>query len=367
MAEGSEKIKVCFVVPKVYPLFDRSLESVFGGAEVDVYLLGTELAKDANFDVSYVCADYGQNDVETFDGIKIFKSLTFKENQLFGAMKIWRAMKKADADVYLLKTASPGVPLAAMFCKLKGKKFVYRTASSEECDGTYLKRNFLAGKGFVWGLKRASLVLAQNRSGSELLEKTISIDSTVIANGHMLGALCQTQKDAVLWVGRSAEVKRPNLFVELAEKNPDQKFVMVCPRATDDDKYDSLLYYAKGVSNLEFHKRVDFSEIDEFFARAKVLVNTSTSEGFANTFIQACKNSTAILSLAADPDGFIEKNSCGLCCKDDTNKLQQGLEFLLDKSKYVEIGQSGRQYAENNHDVSKIVEEYKSIFKELTD
>ncbi len=365
MAEGIDKIKVCFVVPKVYPLFDRSLKSVFGGAEVDVYLLGTELAKDDSFDVSYVCADYGQNKIETFEGVKVFKSLTFKENQLFGAMKIWRAMKAADADVYILKTASPGVPLAAMFCKLNGKKFVYRTAHRRECDGTYIKSHPLLGKGFVWGLKKAVAVLSQNLEDAEALESTTGVRSKVIANGHRLGEVVSSQKESVLWVGRSAEVKRPRLFVELAEKNPGQKFVMVCPRATDDDKYDSLLYYAKGVSNLEFHKRVDFSEIDKFFARAKVFVNTSTSEGFANTFIQACKNSTAILSLAVDPDGFIEKNACGVCCKDDPSKLQHGLDFLLERDRFVEIGQSGRQYAENNHDVSKIVEEYKMLFREL--
>lgn len=365
MTEGIGKIKVCFVVPKVYPLFDRSLKSVFGGAEVDVYLLGTELAKDDKFKVSFVTADYGQQSTEQIEGVEIIKSLTFKENRLCGAMKIWRAMKAADADVYILKTASPGVPLAAMFCKLNGKKFVYRTASSTECDGTYVKGHGLSGRAFLWGLRSAALVLSQNAEDSEALESTAGVRPKVVANGHRFGEVVGLQKESVLWVGRSAEVKRPRLFVELAEKNPDQKFVMVCPRATDDDKYDSLLYYAKGVSNLGFHKRVDFSEIDEFFARAKVFVNTSTSEGFANTFIQACKNSTAILSLAVDPDSFIEKNACGLCCKDDMGKLQQGLDFLLESDRFVEIGQSGRQYAENNHDVSKIVEEYKMLFREL--
>lgn len=365
MADDTNKIKVCFVVPKAYPLFDPEVKEVFGGAEVDVYLLGTELAKDDKFDVSFVTADYGQQETEQIKGVEIIKSLTFRENKLSGAIKIWRAMKKADADIYLLKTASPGVPLAAMFCKLKGKKFVYRTAHSRECDGTYIKSHPLLGKSFVWGLKKAATVLSQNVEDAKALERTAGVQSKVIANGHRLGEAISSQKESVLWVARSAEFKRPNMFVELAEKNPDRKFVMVCPRATGDDKYDSLLYYAKGVSNLEFHERVDFLEIDKFFARAKVFVNTSTAEGFANTFIQACKNSTAILSLAVDPDKFLEKHSCGLCCKDNMGNLQQGLEFLLDEDRFVEIGQSGRQYVENKHDVSKVVEEYKVLFTEM--
>lgn len=365
MADGVNKIKVCFVVPKAYPLFNREVREVFGGAEVDVYLLGSELAKDDKFKVSFVTADYGQQPTEQIEGVEIIKSLTFKENQLCGAIKIWRAMKRACADFYVLKTASPGVPLAAMFCKLNGKKFVYRTASSGECNGTYVKDHALLGRSFLWGLRNAALVLSQNVEDAEALESSTCIRSKVIANGHRLGEVSNLPKESVLWVGRSAEVKRGGLFVELAEKNPDRKFVMVCPRATGDDKYDSLLYCAKGVGNLEFHERVDFSEIDEFFARARVFVNTSVSEGFANTFIQACKNSTAILSLTANPDGFIEKNACGVCCKNDVGKLQQGLDFLLDEDRFVEIGQSGRAYAQNNHDVSKIVEEYKTLFREL--
>ena len=54
------KIKVCFVCPKAYPLFNETVEGVFGGSEVDLYYLGTELAKDGDFDVSFVVADYGQ-------------------------------------------------------------------------------------------------------------------------------------------------------------------------------------------------------------------------------------------------------------------------------------------------------------------
>ena len=70
-------ISVCFVCPKAYPLFNEAVEGVFGGAEVDLYYLATELAKDEVFDVSFIVADYGQADVETIEGVKIIKSLDF--------------------------------------------------------------------------------------------------------------------------------------------------------------------------------------------------------------------------------------------------------------------------------------------------
>ena len=110
-------IKVCFVAPKAYPLFNRRVESVFGGAEVDLYYLATELASDKKFHVSFIVADYGQAATETIENVTIIKSLDFRKNALAGAQRIWRAMKQADADIYFIKTASPGVPLLAWFCK----------------------------------------------------------------------------------------------------------------------------------------------------------------------------------------------------------------------------------------------------------
>ena len=117
---NKKPVRVCFVSPKSYPLFDHSIDAVFGGAEVDLYMLGTELAKDPGFDVSFVVADYGQASECEIEGVRLIKSLSFKENALAGAIKVWRAMRKADSDIYMFKTASPGVPLAVLFWLMLG-------------------------------------------------------------------------------------------------------------------------------------------------------------------------------------------------------------------------------------------------------
>jgi len=358
-------IRVCFVSPKSYPLFDSGVESVFGGAEVDLYLFGTELAKDEHFEVSFIVADYGQPESIAIDGVRVITSLDFNKNALLGATRIWRAMRLADADVYMLKTASPGVPLAAAFCRLHHKALVYRTAHQYECDGTYLKEHFFLGRAFAASLRRAAAIFAQNCEHQKMLNETIGVDSVVIPNGHRLPVVEQTEREAILWVGRSADFKQPDKFIALAEQFPAEKFIMICSQATGDENYDQLCRKVENVSNIEFHQRVSFDEIDAFFQRARVLVNTSDAEGFANTFIQACKCATAILSLNVNPDGFLDKYSCGICCESGMVHLAEGLRFMLEKSRYVELGRNGRQYAEEHHDIAKIVEQYKAIFLEL--
>jgi len=361
------QIRVCFIMPKAYPLFNPAIKTVFGGAEVDLYMLATELAKDSGFDVSFITADYGQAAVEMIEGVKIIKSLDFKKSDLRGACDIWRAMKMADANIYVLKTVSPGVALGAVFCQMHKRIFTYRTAAAAECDGTYRRSHPLTGSAFNWSLRQARAIFAQNADDRNNLKKTIGVNAIVIPNGHIMGPLKLGAGDSILWVGRSDRVKRPELFLEIAKAMPKEKFTMICQRATGDSDYARLKSQAAGISNLEFIERVPLAEIDKYFSAAKVFVNTSDAEGFPNTFIQACKSSSAIISLNVNPDGFLDKYNCGQSCGGDLGKLIESLGHILENARFIELGQNGRKYVEQKHDIKKIVEEYKNIFRTLVE
>jgi glycosyltransferase involved in cell wall biosynthesis len=365
MAAERLPIKICFIAPKAYPLFNPQANDVVGGAEVDLYFLATELAKDKDFSVSFITADYGQAKIETVENVRIIKSLDLKKNPLNGALKVWRAMKRADAHIYILKTASPGVPLAALFCRLNNRIFVYRTASTVEYDGTYHRQHFFLGRAFDRALRQARVVFAQNASDKAGLERTIGRSVVVIPNGHSLGPLQQYRRETVLWAGRSDKLKQPEVFVELARNVPDRQFVMICQQAAGDKNYGSLVARAKAVGNLKFVEYMPFHEIDAYFQQAKVFVNTSWAEGFPNTFIQAGKWATAILSLNVNPDGFLDEHNCGICCKGDVRCLADSLRYILDGGRYVEFGKNARSYVEKNHDITNIAQRYKELLRKL--
>jgi glycosyltransferase involved in cell wall biosynthesis len=354
-------IRVCFIAPKAYPLFNPAVKGVLGGAEVDLYFLATELAKDKHFAVSFLTADYGQQKTTTIEGIKIIKTLKFAGNPLAKVIKIWAGLNKADAQMYMIKTVSSGMFLVALFCRLKGRKFIYRSSDSPSCDGTYLRLHPILGKIYVRALKTAAHVFVQNKMDGLNLQRTTGVSSTVIPNGHRPIELQQLERDTILWVGRSAEIKEPMLFIELAEKIPDQKFTMICQQATGDNKYEQLQTCAGQIRNLEFIQHVGFNRVEAYFQRAKVFVNTSRAEGFPNTFIQACQAETPILSLNVNPDGFLDKYNCGICCNGSVERLVDELKFLLAEKRYIEIGRNAGKYAEQNHDIKKIVEQYKAV------
>lgn len=359
----AQSIRICMVAPKAYPLFRPETPGVFGGAEVDLFLLGTELAKDPRFAVSFVVADYGQPPEETAGPIRLIRSINFQAPGLLGAVRVWHSLRKADADVYMIKTASPGVPMTAAFCRRFRRAFVYRTAHQEECDGSWIRRHPLLGRGFRWALGRAAIILAQNQNNADDLKRTTGLDSVVIPNGHPMPPLRPTSnRDHILWVGRSAAFKHPDMFLSLAARFPQERFVMICQEATRGVNYESLRRAAADRSNLEFHDRVPFREIAPFFERAKVLVNTSDSEGFSNAFIQACVHGVPILSLTVNPDLFLTRHSCGIDCGSSPDRLVEGLRFLLEGDRYVDLGKNARAYAERHHDIARIVDRYKELF-----
>lgn len=359
----TRKIHVCFVCPKAYPLFNPAVESVFGGAEVDTYLIATELAKDERYAVSFIVADYGQPEEEVREQVRLLKSLDFRQNPLRGAMKIWKAMKTADADIYLMKTASPGVPLVERFCRRHGKRFMYKTASQDECDGTYASQHPVLGRLFMRSLRNAASVIVQNRQDQDRLLEKYHIHSEMIPNGHRIPETMSQDKQTILWVGRSSGVKKPRRFLELARALPEERFVMICQPATDDGGYETLKAEAEAIANLEFIERVPFAAVESYFERAKVLVNTSDSEGFANTFIQACKAGTAILSYAVNPDGFLDAYGCGVACGGKMAEMIAQLRGLLEGERYLEAGQKGREYVAEKHDISVVIERYKTLFE----
>ena len=361
-----EKIKtrVCFVSPKAYPIFNPDIESVFGGAEVDTYMIAIELAKNDSFEVSFIVADYGQPQEEVRENVRILKGLDFRQNPLVGARKIWNALKQADADVYMMKTASPGVPLVQYFCKKHNRRLIYKTAHQRECDGSYLKKHPLLGRFFIRSLKKADAVITQNESDTESLLKLFGIASTTIPNAHRIPESTGIERKSILWIGRSIGFKHPERFLKLAKSFPKERFIMICQRATGDTQYDELIAAATNIENLEFLERVPFGKVDGYFEQAKVFVNTSDSEGFPNTFIQACKTATAILSFGVNPDNFIDKHHCGLTCDFSREKMTESLKAMLQDEEAIKFGRNGRSYVEATHDIVKIIERYKDIFRE---
>ena len=69
-------------------------------------------------------------------------------------------------------------------------------------------------------------------------------------------------------------------------------------------------------ANLNFLGEQSLAQVNERLWACRLVVNTSQTEGFPNTFIQAWARFVPVVSLKVDPDGVIARHQLGFCSGD---------------------------------------------------
>lgn len=370
------KAKICFYALTTYPLLSQLYLGVIGGAELQQVLIGKELTKNG-YDVSFVVFDHGQEPFEIIDGIKIYKTvpkgyvLSGPKSLYYASETIWNALKQADADIYYQRCAGRGrdTGFVALFCLLKKKKFIYSIANDDAAEGKYIKtlkryERFL----YKIGIRRADCIIAQSKYQQEALKKNFNQDSIIIKSAYPIEKTEKSKREPpiVLWVGTiKPEWKQPELFLELAKAIPDAKFQMVGGASVNKQFYEQIKEDAKRIPNIEFVGFVPYPEVNKYFANASILVNTSSVEGFPNTFLQAWAAYTPVVSLNVDPDEIICKYKLGFHSRTFEQMVIDVETLLRNKKLRKELGMNGREYVEREHDINKIVERYAKVFERL--
>ena len=366
--KDDKRMKVCFVSAFAYPLFNPDFKEAFGGggAELQISLIAKELAKDDDWQVNLVVLDWGQPKIETRDGVilhaayKRGRSLANLAKAVFG---LFSTLIRISPDIVVCRAAGVEVGISAVYARLLGKKMVYSLAATMDLNGEAFKG--LRGKIFRLGLFWSHALIAQTKDQIDMLGRYKALAKKPVAlikNSYSLSErTSEVERRFVLWVGRCSPEKRPELFLDLAQSFPGEKFVMIAPK-NKPRLWEEISSRAGKMENLEFIEKVPFKDIGPYFRQAKVLVNTSTSEGFPNTFLQAAENGAAILSLSADPDGFLNARQAGIACGGDTAKLEASLrELLKDEGKRSSLAANSLAYLRTEHDIEKNIEEWKGF------
>lgn len=377
--KNKKKIKVCFVSTSAYPLFNKNNNNFFGGAEVNMYYLAKKISEDNDFDVTVCVGDYDQNQVEIYDGVKVRK-LKYQP-MLFGAnnkkyetvpYKIIRQfflikeLAFKDYDVYINTCGGGMITQIVLLGKfLRRKKVIFRLASDSDAQCSKFGGRLGKMKSWIYrkSLSRTSLVVAQTERQQKMLLEYINIKSVVINNGFFIKDQANVKdKEFFLWVSRADENKRPDLFLKLAERLPDERFVIIIPG--DNEIKEKAVFEAKKLKNVELLDFVPFSKIQDYYDKAKAFVNTSVYEGFPNSFIQSFLAGTPILSFNVNPDEIITKHDLGHLCNDN---LDDAVDFIqgLDENRIKVLGENCLDYVRKNHDIIKSADKYKENIKRL--
>ena len=347
--------RICFVSNNVYTALTNTSAPYIGGAEVQQAIIGRCL-QQKDHQVSFVTTVFcGQRDDEVIDGMEVYKTYASEDGvpvvRFFWPRlsRLWQSLKKADADVYYQRCADKATGICALFCRRYGRKFVFSGAHDTDFErqiNLKLRERIL----YRWGLRNADIILVQSEQQKRLLRENYGLDGYVMANVYPTRELTKAE-GYVLWVGNMKEFKRPLLCLEVARRFPQVKFIMIGGPGSGSTKlYDQVR--AQKLPNVEFLGFQPLEITEKYFDRASLLLNTSSVEGFPNTYLQAWSRGIPTVGTF-DPNGTIAKNNLGRvvtdvseigdwfnelrnASRDDRQRIQRCFEHNFTPDRYVD-------------------------------
>jgi glycosyltransferase involved in cell wall biosynthesis len=361
------KRHICFVAPRLWPVLARDAAIKWiGGAEVQQSVLIGLLQRDG-YRVSVITQDFGQPPRAMVEGVTVHR--TFRPQDGIPVLRFlhprltstWRALKEADADVYYVRSASMLTGVIAEFCKRYDKRSIYAAASDADFVPGHRQIRFARDRMlYEHGLRNADHIVVQNQAQREACLANYGRRATLVPSSYELPAHRKKAiQDWVVWAGRVYMNKRPEIFLELARRLPHRKFVLIGSADGHEAYYESVRKMAAPLPNVEFTGFLPLAEVEPWFDRARVVVNTSTYEGMPNTFLQAWARGVPTVATV----------DVGAPAQKVFSQAEEGareIERLFTDEKYWrEASDSCHEYFERAHSSDAVLKRYAEVFEGL--
>jgi glycosyltransferase involved in cell wall biosynthesis len=346
--------RICIVGLDSYGMLSGEGNPKYIGGESIQHVLLARAWRDLGHDVTIIVHDEGQGAKREHDGITAIAAHTRRGGipgmRFFHprATRLLSALIAADADVYYQSPAGAYTGITAWFCRATGRRFIFRVASDSDCEKEHGRLQFWRDrKLYNFGLRRADFVAAQTEFQAQLLRENHGIESAVL---NMMvevprnGAPVEKDID-VLWLSNLRALKRPELALELARQLPNVNFMLAGgPMPGGETYFEDVRAAAARLPNVSMHGAVRYADSGNLFDRAKIFLNTSSIEGFPNTFLQAWIRGVPVVSFF-DPDSLVQRLQLGHIANslDEMREAIRG--FLEDEGERQLTGRRAREFA----------------------
>lgn len=369
------KPHICFVAPYAWPVLSRDPTiKVVGGAEVQQCILARLFAA-SGYRVSMVTYDYGQPSPALVDGVTVYPSfrpgagvpvLRFVHPRL---TTMWRVLREVDADVYYQRSAAIWTAVVAEFARRRGKRSIYACASDSDFVPGSEQISYARDRAiFRHGVKRVDRVVVQNTEQLGRLRRNHGRDATLIPScyvppGHARRATARN--DLVFWIGTIHDHKRPEIFLDIAQRLPHRRFVLIGGPSVGGERfkpgyYESMRARAAKLPNVEFTGFLPLAEVERRLDEARLLVNTSIYEGMPNTFLQAWARG---VPTAATVDVGAAVHAIFADADQGARKIET---LLSDDALWSRASADSLDHFQRNHSSSEVLARYSRLFEELT-
>jgi hypothetical protein len=367
-------LTVCIIGLKCYDhIAEKPVPQYLGGIETQMAVLAKGLRREG-CEVSLITFDHGQRDAESFEGVTVLKSYP-PSGGLRGvrsftrAFNLWRAMRRADADIYLQMGAGGETGLTALGCNFKSgraRRFVFCLASDADCSGPFGAGRFgLENALYRYGIKRAGLIVSQTQKQKKNLETNLGLKSGIIPMAvSALHGSSERRPNTVLWVGRLMPEKRFEWLLAAARQCPEIEFHVAGTPNQPSGYAAQLMTTAAGIPNVRAHGRLSRTELNKLFQTSGLLCCTSMLEGFPTTFLEAWSCGLPVVTTF-DPDNLVARQGLGRVVK-TVDELVAQLRALPKTEMYSGMSLAAKNYFAENYSIETVSRQFHRAFQGLT-
>ncbi len=358
---------ICFLAPNAYPILANDAGVDFaGGAELQQVLIARYLVA-LGYRVSMICLDFGQDELVEIDGIVVHRAfrpgagvpvLRFLWPRL---TSIWSCLKRVNADIYYQRAASMLTGVVAVFAKRNAKKSIFAVAGDPMIP--FKRDQWL----YEYGIKHVDRVVVQNAEQQRAVRDSVKRASILIPNIYQAGSHRKAPSgNNVLWVGTIRQIKRPDLYLDLAQALPEYRFTMVGGEdGMDSSLYEAIKARSETLDNVNFVGFVPYAEIGRYFDEAMLFVNTSDSEGFPNTFLQSWARGVPTISFI-DSGARMNESPIGRIVDSIDAMIGTVAQLMKNHTDRSDLGKACRAHVETHHDPKRVIEMYEDLFRGMT-
>jgi len=358
---------------------------------VQAWFLATELAR-RGYDVHYICQSVVPTKVGQTERLQCVNIHWLRPSGRFlwlDVGKYFRVLINIMPDIVIQRLSYCVTGTIGRFCRRYKKPFIWictddmspnpwlscskLRAMCRNASISWAKHLVFLANAIICDLMRqrglrcvTQAFVLNDFQGKELLRRC-GIKPKRMISGHpipnyTLPPRKKIDQAIVLWAGNLGYNKSPKTFIELAHDclHTNLRFVMI-GGGLSDERVQEL--FKSIPSNLEWKGRLPFKETIQYFDMATFLVNTSISEGFPNTFIQAWLRGVPILSIGVDPNQVVTKNRLGYVATYLGDLEREMLRLINSPEEYIELSRNAKTYAEQHHTVEAMTDKFLGILQ----
>jgi glycosyltransferase involved in cell wall biosynthesis len=151
--------------------------------------------------------------------------------------------------------------------------------------------------------------------------------------------------------------KRPELYLDLARRLPHRKFVLIGGPGDASGCYERVRALATALPNVECTGFLPLAQVEPWFDRARVVVNTSVYEGMPNTFMQAWARG---VPTVATVDVGAPVHQVFTDVEDGAARIER---LFADETHWAEAATRCKAYFQNVHSSEAVTKQYGEVFE----